>query len=105
MKKFILVFSLFLCLSFSLCIMPSVAETKPLKQGFYTAGDLKLSPNTGHTVRNPSFSERVYILIFDSNQNFLQSIRLRPQSEKYNLIPLKDDYTIVIDGDGEAIIS
>jgi len=106
MKKFIFVFLFFLCLSFNTNIVPSMASPQLVKQGFYTIDDLNLSPNTSYTLQNNSFSERIYILIFDSSQNMLlQSIRLKPQSQKYNLIPLQSGYKIVVVGNGEVTIS
>lgn len=91
MKKFIFVFSFFLCLSFNINIIPSMAAPKVIKRGFYAIDDLNLSLNTSYTIQNISFNERTYILIFDSSPNLLQAIRLRPQSQKYNLIPFKLD--------------
>jgi hypothetical protein len=82
-----------------------MAESQTVKRGFYTIEDLRLSPNTSYTIQNNSFSDRIYILIFDSNQNFVQGIRLRPQSPKYKLIPLQTGYKIVLVGDGELTIS
>lgn len=105
MKKFIFILLFFLCLSFNTNIVPSMAESQVVKRGFYTIDNLKLSPDTEYTIQNNSFSNRIYILIFDSNQNLIQGIRLRPQSPKYKLIPLKAGYKIVLVGDGELTIS
>lgn len=85
-------------------ILPCIAAPQLVKRGVYTIEDLNLSPNIIHTIENTSFNERLYILIFDSNQNALQSIRLWPQSQKYNLVPLQSGYKIVITGDGNLII-
>lgn len=105
MKKFIFIFLFFLCLSFNNNIIPSMAAPITLTEGFYSIDDLNLSPNTQYTVENTSFSDRSYILIFDSKPNFLQSIRLRPQSKKYNLVPLQAGYRIVVVGRGKVTIS
>lgn len=105
MKKFIFIFLFFFCLTFNVNIIPSTADLKTIKQGFYSLDDLNLSPNTQYTVQNNSFSERTYILIFDSKPNLLQSIRLTPQSKKYKLIPLQTEYRIVIVGEGKITIS
>lgn len=82
-----------------------MAYPHTVKQGFYSTGSLGLSPNTKYFAQNSSFTDRAYILIFDSKPNLIQAIRLRPQSKKFNLIPLKNDYTIVIVGDGIVNIS
>lgn len=47
----------------------------------------------------------MYILIFDAHAEPLQGIRLKPQSQKYNLVPLQPDYKIVLIGEGEVRIS
>jgi hypothetical protein len=105
MKKFILALSFFLFLLFNINIIPSMGVSRIVKKGFYTLDDLKLSPNSNYTVQNNSFNERAYILVFDSEQNFIQALRLRPQSLKYDLIPLQKDYKIVVVGNGEVLIS
>lgn len=104
MKKFIFTFLFFLCLLFNINIVPSLAQPRVIKEGVYTLTDLNLSPNTKYTVQNNSFNERIYILIFDSKPNFIEAIRLRPQSKTYNLKPLQPDYTIVVIGEGEITI-
>lgn len=105
MKKFIITFLVSLCLLFNMNILNTSAQTKVYKEGFYRTEDLNLSPNDVHVVQNNSFIERAYILIFDSNQILQQSIRLKPQSPKFDLVPLEPGYKIVIVGDGEISIS
>ncbi len=105
MNKFIFSLLFFLFLSFGITPVPSMAKIRGIKQGIYTVADLNLSSNTMYTVQNNSFNERVYILVFDSKPNFIEAIRLKPQSKKYNLKPLQDDYIIVVVGDGDLIIS
>jgi hypothetical protein len=101
----IMIFLCFLILSFNMIIPPSFASAQILRKGFYKAGDINLFPNTTYTIKNNSFNERIYILIFDSKATPLQGIRLKPQSQKYNLIPLQPGYKLVLIGDGEAEIS
>lgn len=105
MKKFIFFSLFFLCLSFNIKIIPSMAQLQTVTQGFYSLNSLGLSPNTKYFVQNSSFTDRAYILVFDSKPNLLQAIRLKPQSKNFNLILLKDDYTIIIVGDGIVTIS
>lgn len=85
--------------------MPATASQQTLTKGFYTVRNLNLSPGTSYTVHNPSFNERIYVIIFDSHATPLQGIRLKPQSKKFNLIPLQPDYKIVLIGEGGAVIS
>jgi hypothetical protein len=105
MKKFVYLLIFFFFISFNIIIVRCMAETKILKRGFYKIEDLKLSSNTKYTVQNSSFNERIYIFILDSTETPIQSIRLWPQSQKYNLFPLQAGYKIIVTGDGELIIS
>ena len=101
MKKTIIIF---LCFYFILMV-PAIANAQVLKKGFYKIIDSNLSPDTTYTIENTSFNERIYILIFDAHATPLQGLRLRPQSSKYNLIPLQHGYKFVLIGDGEAFIA
>lgn len=102
MKKTILIF---LCFSFIMLMLPTIANAQVLKKGFYKIIDSNLSPDTTYTIENTSFNERIYILVFDSYATPLQGIRLKPQSQKYNLVPLEPGYKFVLIGDGELVIS
>ena len=105
MKKFTIIFSILLFLSFNMNAVTAIAQTKVFKQGLYNITDLSLSPNAIYSIQNVSVNSSVYILIFDANQIIQQSIRLKPQSSKYNLLPLEFGAIIVIVGDGEVVIS
>lgn len=105
MKKAIIIFLLFIYCSFEVLLVPAMANAQTLTKGFYKVKNLQLSPNTSYTVQNPSFNERIYIIIFDSHATILQGIRLKPQYKEFNLIPLQPDYKVVLIGDGEALIS
>jgi len=105
MKKFVITFSIFLFLSFNILIIPSMAQPKAFKEGFHAIKDLNLSPNSVHTIQNNSPNESVLVILFDSNQIIIQSIRLNPQSEKYILPPIQLGYEMVIIGNGEVTIS
>lgn len=100
MKKFISVFLFFLCLFFANNTISYAEISKDGSQGIYTINTLNLSPDTNYVVENNSFSERALLIIYDSKPNLIQLIRLTPQSKKHNLIPLKNDYTIIILGRG-----
>lgn len=100
MKKFISVFLFFLCLFFANTTMSYAKISKDSSQGIYTINTLKLSPDISYVVQNNSFNERALLIIYDSKPNLIQLIRLTPQSKKHNLVPLKNDYTIVILGRG-----
>ncbi|CUU47008.1 hypothetical protein [Clostridium beijerinckii] len=95
-----------------LCVFPALALADPTpsniyKQGVYTPDDLKnfaINTNT-YNVQNVSTDKNAYIVIFDKNFLAVQALYLSPNSQKYNLIPFKADYRIVIVGDGDVYIS
>lgn len=105
MKIKIITFLCFFLLFSNLIIPPTIVNAQILRKGFYKASDINLLPNTAYTIQNNSFNERVYILIFDTKATPLQGIRLKPRSQKYNLIPLQPGYKLVLIGDGEVEIS
>ncbi|MFW2491971.1 hypothetical protein ACN077_25940 [Clostridium chromiireducens] len=105
MKRFILASIFFTILIFNIFDIPSVAETKILRRGFYRIENLNLEQNTIYTIQNTSFNEHIYIVIIDNNQNLVQAIRLWPQSQKFNLVPLQSGYKIVVTGDGDLTIT
>jgi len=98
MKKFALIFSFFLFLSFNINIITSFAQpttTPSFSEGFYTINDLKLAPNSIYKVQNIS-PNKVFMIVFDDDQRIQQSIRLEPNSPKYYLKPFQYYYKIVI---------
>ena len=107
MKKFTMLFLIFLCLSFNIMGATSVVAngSNILKQGVYTLSDLNISPDNMYTVQNTSSTNKSYILVFDDNDVKMQSIRLFPNSTKFNLISIKPDYKIVVLGKGEVYIN
>lgn len=102
MKKFLLMFLITIFLLFNLTYSTFAANI--FKEGIYKAADFNFSQENTYTVQNVSPKDSVYILLFDENQLQLQSIRLDPQSGKYNLLPLKPDYRIAIIGKGDVFI-
>lgn len=101
MKKFIITFSIFLFVSFNLNVIPITAQPpQTVSQGIYRINDLGLLLNVEYTVQNTSPIES-FLIIFDSSKRIEQSIRLEGDSIKYVLKPIKEDYSIVIFGDGQ----
>lgn len=105
MKKFTILLFFLICLSFNIVTITPASTTNVFKEGVYKVSDFNFSQDNLYTVQNISSEKGVYLLIFDENQVGLQYIRLKPKSIKYNLVPLKPDYRLVILGDGEAFIS
>jgi hypothetical protein len=105
MKKLSILLLVILCLSFNIVRAQPVTQSNAFKEGVYKAADFNFSPTNRYTVQNVSPSGSVYVLLFDENQLGIQSIRLDPKSENYNLLPLKPEYRIVIVGTGEVFIA
>lgn len=108
MKKFILIFSIFLFLSFNVNTIAAVAnvpEQKIFSQGFYNMKQLGLSENIPYSIQNISSSSGGLLIIVTDNQVIQQLIRISPQSSKYPLLPLLNNYKFIIYGDVELIFS
>lgn len=104
MKKYIFMCLILIGLTFSSFIsIPAFAENV-FTEGVYKASDFNLSPNEDYVVQNISPTNSVFLTLYDENQLAIQSIRLDPRSAKYNLIPLKPDYRVVIVGNGQIFI-
>jgi hypothetical protein len=84
--------------------MPVNAENI-FKEGVYRVTDYNFLPKNLYTVQNISTDSDVYVIILSDDQVEMQYIRLKPSSEKSNLIHLESNYKIVILGDGEAFIN
>lgn len=105
MKKFFTIFVILLSLSLNIINVIPVSAANTFKEGVYKAADFNFSPANLYSVQNISATDDVYLQLFDENQIIIQSIRLTPKSEKFNLISLKPTYRIVIVGNGEVYIS
>jgi hypothetical protein len=104
MKKFATILLILMTLVFSTFITTPAFAANTFKEGVYKSADFNFSANETYIVQNISPTYSVYLTLYDENQLIIQSIRLEPKSAKYNLIPLKPDYRIVIVGNGEVFI-
>ena len=104
MKRFITLLLIVICLSFNIINAITVLAANIFKEGVYKAADFNFSQDNVYNVQNISSDHSVYVLLYDENQLGIQSIRLEPNSAKYNLRPLKPNYRIVIVGNGEVFI-
>lgn len=104
MKRFITLLLIVICLSFNIINAITVLAANIFKEGVYKAADFNFSQDNVYNVQNVSSDHSVYVLLYDENQLGIQSIRLEPNSAKYNLRPLKPNYRIVIVGNGEVFI-
>ncbi len=95
MKKFIVTFSIFLFLLFSVNTINAFAASKNLTQGLYALKDSVLTAGVDYNVQNNS-SGRAMLLIVDTNQLIQELIRFEPNSRKYTLKPLNYGDIIII---------
>ncbi|ALB45418.1 hypothetical protein AXY43_05105 [Clostridium sp. MF28] len=95
MKKFIVIFSIFLFLLLSINTVNAFAASKTLTQGLYTLKDSGLSAGIDYNVENNS-SGRAILLIVDSTQLIQELIRFEPNSRKYIMKPLNYGDIIII---------
>ncbi|WP_252229009.1 hypothetical protein [Clostridium sp. ZBS15] len=106
MKRFAVIFLIFLCLTFNGVGLVSVfAVGNIFSQGIYKLSDFGI-PNTGiFTIQNVSQTEGMYLYILDENQVVMESIRLVPSIQKLDTVPIKSNYIILIIGKGEVYIT
>ncbi len=104
MKKFTVILIILITLILSTFASTRVFAENIFTEGVYKATDFNISPNESYIVQNVSANESVFLTLYDENQVIIQSIRLEPKSAKYNLIPLKPEYRIVIVGNGQIFI-
>lgn len=97
MKKFVLILSIFLFLSFGINSIITSAQplpSKTLSQGVYIVKD-SLAVNVPYTIQNTSSNESI-VIVLDSNKSLREYIRLDPKEFHYNLKPLSFGDTIII---------
>ena len=106
MKKSIILFLIFLCLSFSIIELKSAfAVAKIFTQGIYKVSDFGESKNHIYTIQNIRPQNNIYVTILDKNSNVIEGVRLLPKSPKVDTIPVKDNFKVIIIGKGEVNIS
>lgn len=103
MKRFTVIFLIFLCLTFSVIrLIPAFAVGNIFTQGIYKLSDFNISNTSIFTIQNISKTEGMYLYILDENQVVIESIRLVPSIQKLDTVPIKPDYIILIIGKGEV---
>ncbi|SHK52230.1 hypothetical protein SAMN02745163_03955 [Clostridium cavendishii DSM 21758] len=105
MKKLIISFLIFLCLSLNIIRVIPVYALTSFKEGIYKLEDFNFSPDNLYSVQNATTTDTSLVLLFDENQLIIQTIALKPNSPKIALLPLKPNYRLVILGQGRVIIS
>jgi hypothetical protein len=106
MKKFIIIFSTFLFLFFSINTIITSAQppSKTLSQGVYSVKD-NLIAGVSYNIQNTSSSNKAVVIVLDPNKALQEFISLEPKEVHNNLKPLHFGDTIVIVGNTDIAFS
>jgi hypothetical protein len=106
MKKFTIIFFIFLCLSFNIIELKS-AFSLPItfKQGIYSLSDFEISSGNIYNVSNISKNNSVRLFIFNKNYIPIQDVKLDPYSSNIDTVPMTSEYLLVVIGGGEVTIT
>ncbi len=106
MKKLVMLFSIFLFLSFSIHTLNVNAQPLNIKlsEGVYSIKDLNLMENVTYNIQNNSAST-IFMVRIDGGQELMESHRLEANSIKYNIGPFKYVDKIAILGSGTVTIT
>ncbi|GEP66542.1 hypothetical protein CBE01nite_43100 [Clostridium beijerinckii] len=106
MKKFTILFLIFLCLFFNIIGLKSTfAVSGTFKQGIYNLSDFNISSGNIYSVSNISKTDSVRVFIFDKDYIPIQDIKLDPGSLNVDTIPMTSEYIFVVTGGGEVTIT
>ena len=107
MRRFIIIFLIFLCLIFNVIeLKPVFATPITYKQGIYELSKFNISIDNRYPISNVSTTDSVQVLIFDKDYIPIQSIRLPKDTLNVDAtIPVKSEYLLVIIGKGEVSIT
>lgn len=104
MKKFTTILLILMTLVFSTFIATPAFAQNVFKEGIYRLSDFIPAKDNSYFAQNISSEGSDYLIVVDEKLSVLQVIRLDPKSPKYNLVPLKPEYRVVIFGDGQLFI-
>ena len=96
MKRFVAIFLIFLCLTFSVIrLIPAFAVGNIFTQGIYKLSDFNIS-NTGiFTIQNVSETEGMYLYILNENQDTHVFIYFKWKSRYNGIDTISTKYTKV----------
>ncbi|GAA0077033.1 hypothetical protein UT300005_14110 [Clostridium sp. CTA-5] len=106
MKKFTILFLIFLCLfSNTIGLKPAFSVSNTFKQGIYNLSDFEIASGNIYTVSNISKTNSVRVMIFNKNYIPIQDLQLEPNSSNVDTVPMTSEYTFVVTGGGEVTIT
>lgn len=105
MKKFTILFLIFLCLFSNIIgLKPAFSVSNTFKQGIYNLSDFKISSGNIYIVSNISKTNSVRVIIFNKNYIPIQDVKLDPNSLNIDTVPMMPEYILVVTGGGEVTI-
>lgn len=102
MKKFVVIVSVCLLIIINIFTNTTFADNKAFKEGVYPVAKLEMTSNNSYVVKNDSKTEKMRIIIFNNNNLTMQNVILEPLTLEKSLVPIQDNYKVVIIGDGEV---
>lgn len=106
MKKFTILFLIFLCLFSNIIgLKPVFSVSTTFKQGIYNLSDFEIASGNIYTVSNISKTNSVRVMIFNKNYIPIQDVKLEPNSLNVDTIPMTSEYIFVVTGGGEVTIT
>ncbi|MFR1709727.1 MAG: hypothetical protein ACLSV2_12565 [Clostridium sp.] len=103
MKKVYSILLILYMTLFNCGITAYAASDNIFMEGIYQTSNFS-NLNGQYTIQNVSSSYDICVTVYDENSVLVQSLNLRPMSQKYNFLPLNEKYKVVIIGQGRAQI-
>ncbi|MCR1949510.1 MULTISPECIES: hypothetical protein [unclassified Clostridium] len=105
MKKFIAIIFISLFLNFNIVKANPQISSNILKEGVYNVNDITNTIGNVKNVQNISKDGSIYLILLDKNETVLQTIKMKPESQKYTLNDFEKNYKLILIGDGSAFLS
>ncbi|WP_300385717.1 hypothetical protein [Clostridium sp.] len=105
MKKVIYFTLLCILLNCNIVNANPQVESNILKEGVYSVSNIIESLGNIHYVQNISTNDSIYFALLDENKSVIQTLKMKPNSNKYMLSDLEPNYKIIVLGDGEIFLS
>lgn len=105
MKKFIAIIFISLFLNFNIVKANPQISSNILKEGVYNVNNITNTLGNIKNVQNISNDSSIYLILLDENETVLQTIKMKPESQKYTLNDLESNYKLILIGDGAAFLS
>lgn len=105
MKKFISIILISIFFNFNIAKADPQISSNILKEGIYNVNNIINTLGNVKSVQNVSPDESIYLILLDENETVLQTIKMKPESQKYTLNDLEKNNKLILIGDGVAFLS